>query len=226
MKDFFWTAWSFEYALVPCIIAYIIFDLPIIVRRITRRIYVPIYFAFIPAGYSDELLAKYFDEDQFWMVGGPYPEGKMKSARLKIIAISVGSLALTMTLSPLAAGLFGTYALTPEQFSQFIWTLTVAKALLLCWAYYDLRYSFKIAERVPLSWLVASYVTYWVALIYFTIRVHEWVSIQNQIGGFTQVIEGLLDYVILELGVGIVFVSVVGAIVVWWFTEREHHDNA
>jgi len=139
LKDTFLIAWNFEYALIPCIIAHIVFDFPIILRRITRRIYVPIYFAFIPAGYSDELLAKYFDEDHYWVVGGPYPEEELKSARLRIIALSVGSLALTMTISPLAAGIFGTYALTPSQFLQFVWTLTIVKCFLLIWAYYDLR---------------------------------------------------------------------------------------
>lgn len=85
MWNFLGEVWHFEYAIVPCLLAYIVFDLPIIYRRITRRLYVPIYFAFFPFGYSDELYARYFDEDDFYMVGGPFRKTEVANARNKII---------------------------------------------------------------------------------------------------------------------------------------------
>lgn len=226
MPNFLANAWAFEYALLPCIVAYLIFDLPIIIRRLTRRVYVPIYFAFFPAGYSDELLAKYFDEDYFWVVGGPYADEDLKSARFKILAVSVFSLLFTMALSPFSAALFGTYVLSDEQFTQFIWTLGIIKGALLLWAYYDMRFSFNISHRVPPTILAVIYLVYWTFLIYLTIRIHDWISSQNDAGGFSGVVRGLLDYLVLELGVGFFFTTVVSAILIWWLLDRRLDPDA
>lgn len=225
MAAFFEQAWGFEYAILPCLVAYLIFDMPIIVRRVTRKAYVPIYFAFFPAGYSDELLARYFDEDDFYQLGGPFPEGELGKARLKIIAVAVLSLTLTMTLSPLFAGLFGTYFLTQEQFTQFIWTLGIIKASLLLWACYDLTYRFQISDRVPIGVLAGIYSVYWTLLVYFTVKIQDWIEVQNELGGVSKVAQGLLDFVILEFGVEIVFVAVVGSLVAWWITERRENPS-
>lgn len=226
MLQFFSDAWVFQYALLPCFCAYIVFDLPIIIRRITRKAYVPIYFAFFPIGYSDELLAKYFDEDEFFVVGGPFPQELRKSARRKIIIKSVLSLVLTMTISPLLTGVFATYVLSGAQFTQFLWTLSILKAVFLLWAFYDIRYSFRVSHRVPLPLLALVYTLYWVALVYFTVTFHEWVQVQNAQGGFVQVGRGILDFIIFDMGFSILFAAVVGLFVVWWLTNDEQGSDA
>ena len=224
MLDYVEDAWAFEYALLPCLVAYIVFDLPIIIRRITRKIYVPIYFAFFPASYSDELLAKYFDEDDWYMVGGPFPQEEMGAARMKILTIAVLSLALTMTVSPLLTGLFSHYFLDASQFKQFVWTLGVVKAILLAWAVYDMKYTFNVSDRVPIGTLVAIYSAYWIALIYFTLRARSWVSEKAAAGGLENVISSVADFVIFDVGVGVLFYSVLGGILMWWLTREDMQD--
>jgi len=110
--------WRFEHAVVPCLLAYLVFDLPIIYRRITRRLYAPVYIAFFPFGYSDELYTRYFDEDDYYMVGGPFREAEVTNARYKI-RVSVLSLTLTMVVSPFLAALFSYCFLTVAQQTQF-----------------------------------------------------------------------------------------------------------
>ena len=226
MQDFFQGAWNFQYALLPCLTAYLIFDFPIIIRRFTRKVYVPIYFAFFPTGYSDELLAKYFDEDYFGQLGEPLAPSKMKSARLKIIAVSMASLTLTMSISPLIAGYCGSVFLSESQFTQFLWTLGIIKAILLLWSLYDLRFGFRIHKRVPPLTLTIIYICYWAALLYFTVSAKDWVDTKYAVGGTVAVIQGVLDFLIWEIGVGIVFVAVAGAVIGWWITDTTSDSDA
>jgi hypothetical protein len=90
--NYFIDAWEFRYALLPCLFAYFVFELPLVYRRLTRKLYVPIYFAFFPFGHSDELYARYFDEDYYWMAGGPFKKEERPNARIKIIWVSMLSL--------------------------------------------------------------------------------------------------------------------------------------
>ena len=89
-----------------------------------------------------------------------------------------------------------------------------------------LRFSYRISERMPLGLLISVYLAYWISLIYFTVKIQNWIITQNSIGGFPKVLEGLLDFLILELCVGIFFVSIIGGIIVWWMTERRSDQNA
>lgn len=211
--------WNFEYALLPCLAAYLVFDLPIIYRRLTRRLYVPVYFAFFPFGFSDELYARYFDEDHFYMVGGPYRKDQVSAARVKIIWVSVLSLALTMSVSPFSAALFSYFFLNADQQVQFFYTLGAVKFLLLTWSLYDLRWTYRVTDIVPFGYLILLYLAYWVALLTIFDRTLDWISAQHSTGGFKSLVEGLLDFLIFDIGVGIIFVSALGFLIPWRLTS-------
>ena len=219
IQDFFTDIWRFEYAVVPCLLAYIVFDLPIIYRRITRRLYVPIYFAFFPFGYSDELYARYFDEDDYWTVGGPFREGEVANARNKIIWVSVLSLALTMAISPFLAAMFSHYYLTVPQQTQFFYTLAVVKGLMLAWSLYDLRWQYTVTEVVPAGYIATIYVIYWIALLTFYDRGLAWIAEQDALGGMGAIANSLLDFFVYDIGVGILFVGIIGFLVPWRLTS-------
>lgn len=204
---------------MPCLLAYIIFDIPIIYRRVTRRLYVPIYFAFFPFGYSDELYARYFDEDSYWMVGGPFREKDVKNARNKIIWVSVLSLALTMAISPFLAAMFSHYYLTLSQQTQFFYTLAVVKGLMLAWSLYDLRWQYTVTEVVPAGYIATIYVIYWIALLTFYDRGLSWIAEQDALGGLGAIANGLLDFFVYDIGVGILFVGIIGFLVPWRLTN-------
>lgn len=219
MWNFLDHVWRFEYAIVPCFIAYLVFDLPIIYRRITRRLYVPIYFAFFPFGYSDELYARYFDEDDYHLVGGPLHKHEVANARTKIIWISVLSLTLTMAASPFLAALFSHYYLTAEQQTQFFYTLAIVKASMLAWSLYDLRWQYTVTEAIPSGYIATIYVAYWIALLTFYDRGLNWVNEKDTIGGFNEIANSLLDFFIYDIGVGVLFVGIIGFLIPWRLTQ-------
>lgn len=231
MWEFLNAVWRFEYAVVPCLLAYITFDIPIIYRRLTRRIYVPIYFALFPYGYSDELYARYFDEDSYYMAGGPFREGEIKNARTKIIWVSVLSLALTMSISPFMAALFSFYFLDDVQQVQFFYTLAIVKASLLLWALYDLRWVYRVTDVVPIGYIAVVYGLYWIAILKFYGTALTWITAKHVTGGLPAIASGLLDFVIFDIGVEILFVAIIGFLIPWRLTSgtanpvRDHQSD-
>lgn len=219
MQELLLDVWRFEYAIVPCLLAYMVFDLPIIYRRITRRLYVPIYFAFFPYGYSDELYARYFNEDEYWVVGGPLRKDEVKNARIKIIWVSVLSLALTMAISPFLAAMFSHFFLTAPQQAQFFYTLALVKGLMLAWSLYDLRWQYSVTKIVPAGYIATIYIFYWIALLTFYDRGLNWIAEQDAVGGLGAITSGLLDFFVYDIGVGILFVGVIGFLVPWRLTN-------
>lgn len=212
-------AWNFQYALVPCAAAYIVFDLPIIFRRITRKLYVPVYFSFFPFGHSDELYARYFDEDHYYVVGGPIPQEERGNTQIKIIWVSVLSLVLTMAISPFLGALFSHYVLSDEQFRQFFWTLALVKAVLLLMSLYDLHNTYKITNVVPLSYLIVIYLAYWGALLVFLDRAKVWIDAKAAQGGLPTVLGGVIDFLVFEVGIGIIIVALLGFLIPWRLTQ-------
>ena len=211
--------WRFEYAVLPCLIAYLVFDLPIIYRRLSRRAYVPIYFAFFPFGYSDELYARYLDEDHYHMVGGPFHENEIANARTKIIWISVLSLTLTMAISPFLAALFSHYFLTISQQTQFFYTLAFVKGTMLAKSLYDLRWQYQVTDVVPTGYLATIYVVYWIALLTFFDRGLDWIVEKDNSGGLPEIANSLLDFFVYDVGVGILFVGIIGFLIPWRLTS-------
>lgn len=219
MWQYLYAVWDFRYAAVPCIFAYLVFDLPILYRRFTRRMYVPVYFAFSPFGFSDELYARYFDEDDFGIAGGAISESEVNNVRVKIIWISVLSLALTMSVSPFLAALFSHYALTPNQQTQFFYTLAAVKGIALCRSVYDLRWNFRVTDSVPLGYLVFTYMIYLVAILTIYSKSLSWIAAKDLEGGITAIGQGILDFMIFDIGVGVVFVGLIGFLVPWRLTS-------
>lgn len=219
MGEYLERIWGFEYAVVPCLLAYAVFDLPILLRRITRRVYVPIYFAFFPYGFSDELYARYFDEDHYYRLGGGLQESEVKNARLKIIWVSVLSLALTMSLSPFITALFSYYFLSTDQQQQFFYTLGGIKLLLLMISLKDLHWKYRITDKVNIGWVALIYLGYWIAILTFYDRGLKWIAEKDALGGFAVIANSLLDFFVFDIGVGIVFVSVIGFLLPWRLTD-------
>lgn len=212
-------AWEFQYALLPCLTAYLIFDFPIFVRRITRKLYAPVYFAFFPFGFSDELYARYFDDDRYYVLGGPYSELERPTARVKIIWLSVLSLAATLFVSPFVAALYSHIALSDSEFLQFVWTLAIVKAILLLWALYDLHFRYRITRVVPFAYLVLIYTVYWGALLVILNRSKAWIDATVEVGGLSAVFLGVLEFLVFEIGFQIVLVSLLGFLIPWWVTR-------
>jgi len=84
--------WHYEFSLAPVLATYAIFDIPPIIRRLTRVAYVPIYFLIFPTGHSDRLYAQYFNEDYFYGEGVSMSGEEKRSLRRRIQATAVLSM--------------------------------------------------------------------------------------------------------------------------------------
>lgn len=153
------------------------------------------------------------------MVGGPFREGEVANARNKIIWVSVLSLALTMAISPFLAAMFSHYYLTVPQQTQFFYTLMVVKGLMLVWSLYDLRWQYTVTEVVPAGYIATIYVIYWIALLTFYDRGLAWIAEQDALGGMGAIANSLLDFFVYDIGVGILFVGIIGFLVPWRLTS-------
>jgi len=132
-------AWAFKLSLFPTLLTYFIFDLPSLIRRITRRAYVPIYFMFFPLGHSDKLYAQYFNEDNFFGIGEAMSEAEKADLRTRIRLLSVASMIFATVFAPWLCGFLSAFYLTGEQFYEFVWFLMIVKSLLVAKALYELR---------------------------------------------------------------------------------------
>lgn len=218
--NFLYELWNFEYSLVPCLTALLVFEFPILYRRFTRKVYVPIYFSFFPFGFSDELYAKYFDDHEYWMIGEPLSKVQRTFVRQKIIWLCVLSLTLTMTISPFLAALFSHFFLDTAEFRQFIWTLAIVKAVLLSTSLLDLRWKYLITDKIPLRYIAIVYFVYWVLVLFFLKEMKVWIDKQMTAGGWSALRDSTIDFLVLDIGVGVLFVAVVGWLVPWRLTAE------
>lgn len=217
LQHYFHLAWVMQYPLIPCLTAYLIFELPIIYRRLTRRVYVPIYFAFSPFGYTDELYAKYFNEDSYWMVGGPFRGNERKYARQKIAMLAVLSATLTLILSPFLAATFSYYFLSTREFTFFFWTLAIVKAVLLGKSLYDLRFVWRVTDSIPFVYLVLLYLAYWGITLKVLDRCMQWIETKAS-GGFGNLLRSVTDLLVFELGSDILLVGLLTFFLSWLMT--------
>src|SRR5665811_508051 len=84
--------WTYKISLVPILATYLLFDLPAIIRKITKVAYVPIYFIFFPSGHSDRLYAQYFNEDYFYGDGMSMNDEEKRALRRRIQATAIFSM--------------------------------------------------------------------------------------------------------------------------------------
>jgi len=221
MPEILLQIWNFQYALVPCLAAYLVFDFATIVRRVTRKAYVPIYFMFFPYGYTDELYAQYFDEDTFLILGPPLTDEEKIYTRKKIIWLSMVSLIFSVLISPMMAGLFGYFVLNDYQFTQFMWTLFIVKLFLLARSLYDLKHVWVVGEAVSLYSIALIYALYLVAILINTHSAYEWVASHYSVGGINNMIWSFGRLLVQDFGITILGAAVFGWLIPWRITSVE-----
>lgn len=120
-SEIFLSVWNYKISLVPVLVTYFIFDLPALVRKLTRVAYVPIYFIFFPLGHSDRLYAQYFNEDL--ILGGNdslMTDEQKRQLRYKIQATAVISMIFAAVVAPWLCGFIAALYLPSNQFTEFL----------------------------------------------------------------------------------------------------------
>jgi hypothetical protein len=210
-------AWAFKLSLFPVLLTYFIFDLPALIRRITRRAYVPIYFMFFPLGNSDKLYAQYFNEDNVYGIGESMSDAEKTALRTRIRLLAVTSMIFATVVAPWLCGFICAFYLTKEQFYEFVWFLMIVKSLLIVKALYELRASAWFVEKSKsFKFLCMIYVAYLVLILRGVTKAFAWTSSNLSASGFWGTLWGLLDYAYVDFFINVIIV----ALATWAITTR------
>jgi hypothetical protein len=208
--------WAYKFSLAPVLVTYLLFDLPAIVRRVTRVAYVPIYFIFFPLGHSDRLYAQYFNEDYIYGVGASMNDEQKRKLRHRIQATAILSMVFATIIAPWLCGFICAFYLTPTQFVEFVWFLIAVKATILFFILLKLRgESPAVKTGNSFYYVIVLYVAYLFLIWRGVTKAFEWTHTNLQSNGILGLSTGLLDYAYVDIFVNIVIV----AAVTWGITE-------
>lgn len=215
------TIWEFKFSLVPVLTVYFVFEISTFVRRFMHIAYTPIYFMFFPLGHADSLYSYYFNEDELYLGANQTVEEK-KKLRKKIISISVFSMVFSTVFNPAAAGIFAAYFLTISQFSEFLWFLVVLKSILISFSLYNVRRISFVEKSGSFPWLALIYALYIILIARIVSYSYEWGIDTIAKVGNSGLLFAIIDFVIFDILIYIVFVALGGAAISYWMTDPDY----
>lgn len=214
----FWSLiWTYKVSLAPVLLTYLLFDLPAIVRKITRIAYVPIYFVVFPVGHSDRLYAEYLNEDDFYGVGQTMTPKQKRALRRKIQSTAIVSMVFAAVLAPWLCGFVSAFYLKSPQFKEFLVFLFVIKLFLISKSLWNLRLESRAANQPPAFLSVVSIYILFLAFVWYGLsKSFDWTSTHLDTKGFLGLASALGDYAYVDLMIN---VGVVAALT-WAFTVQ------
>lgn len=111
--------WFARIQLLPVLLTILLFELPAVIRRWKKLLYVPIYFPAFPLREINQDLSTYLAEDEFYGEGERLTEQQAETLRRKIIRVSIISMGISALLTPLAVGFVSAFYLSNEVFFSF-----------------------------------------------------------------------------------------------------------
>lgn len=201
-------AWDYKVSLLPVLLTYLLFDAQAIYRRITKWMYVPIYFMFFPSGHSDKVYAEYFNEDYFYGDGEKLTDGDRRRLRQTIVVYAIFSMIFATIVAPYICGMLSATYLTKQQFVEFLWFLLIVKSALIVRALLQVRReSIAVGHGKPFAAVIVLYVAY----LYFVWRglskSFHWASTNIEMNGYWGLFSAIADIVHEEFFINIVAVS-------------------
>jgi hypothetical protein len=223
IKQFWLEIWTYKISLVPVLLTYLLFDSQAIYRRATKTFYVPIYFMIFPSGHSDKLYAEYFSEDDFYGEGQAMSDAEKKALRQKIIIAGIFSMVFATIVAPYVCGLISALYLTPQQFTEFLWSLMIVKSALIVHALYRVRFDSRAVNRGhAFYYIIALYVAY----LYFVWRgltkSFNWAFAQMTTNGPWGLLNAVADFAHEEFFINVLVVSLLTWAVQKRFTTPEN----
>jgi len=165
--------WDYEVAIFQVITLLFLFEVPSIVRRLSRVAYTPIYFMFFPLGHSDRLYAEYFVEDYFY-VGGSLSVRQLETIRYRIMAIAAVSMFFSAVFAPVVVGFLGGVFFDGKAFYDFIFALLALKMVLLTYSLYNFFLTTVGKTRLARVALPLLYVVYLAVIFVFLSDTFDW----------------------------------------------------
>lgn len=208
IPEFFNIAWAYKFSLMPVLLTYLIFDLPALIRRITRRAYIPIYFMFFPLGHSDQMYAQYFNEDDIYGVGESMNEAQKQMLRARIQVTAILSMIFAAVIAPWLCGFIAAFYLEQSQFLEFVWFLMILKIILICISLYEIKQSDSFVMRShSFKYVVLVYIAYVVLIWRGVTKSFWWTSDNLSTSGLAGLLMRLAEHAYVDLFLNIVVVA-------------------
>ncbi len=215
--------WAYKISLVPVLATYLLFDLPAIIRKITKVAFVPIYFFFFPSGHSDRLYAQYFNEDYIYGEGAAMDAAQKRTLRRRIQATAIFSMVFATIVAPWLCGFISAFYLTSNQFIEFLWFLIVVKAAILAWVLNRLRgESLAVATGYSFYYVIALYAAYLFLVWRGLTKAYEWTHANLESNGIFGLAHGLFDYAYFDIFINVIIVAAVTWGITTLFTNPSH----
>jgi hypothetical protein len=151
--------WNYKIQLAPIFLAFVIFEIPTLIRKWKKMYYVPIYFALFPLDELNKEIAIYFGEEYETHKGADYTSEQAEKVRKKIIQISMISLFLAAVVTPLIAGFISSLFLSRDLLAPFLVFLVAVKAKRIVDSLIGLRGE-SIGTKKNTALIATTYVTY------------------------------------------------------------------
>ncbi len=201
-------AWTYKFSLMPVLLTYLIFDLPALIRRCTRRAYIPIYFMFFPLGHSDQMYAQYFNEDDIYGVGKSMNDAQKQTLRARIQVTAIVSMIFAAVIAPWLCGFIAAFYLEQGQFLEFVWFLMALKTILICVSLYEIKQSDSFVMRShSFKFVVLVYIAYLVLIWRGVTKSFWWTSGHLSTNGLTGLLQRLAEYAYVDLFLNIIIVA-------------------
>jgi hypothetical protein len=204
--EIFLSIWNFKFSLVPVLVTYLIFDLPALMRKLTRVAYVPIYFIFFPLGHSDRLYAQYFNEDWMLCEGASMTDEQKRRLRHEIQATAIISMIFATIVTPWLCGFIAALYLPVNQFTEFLFFVLIVKAILVAWSLWQLRGESPAVQK-SLPYVAALYCVYLFLVWRGLTKAYDWTHQHLTTDGVMGLAVGLLDYAYVDIFINVLIVS-------------------
>jgi membrane protein CcdC involved in cytochrome C biogenesis len=208
IPDLLSLAWTYKFSLMPVLLTYLIFELPALIRRYTRRAYIPIYFMFFPLGHSDQMYAQYFNEDDMYGVGESMTDAQKETLRTRIKVTAVASMIFAAVIAPWLCGFIAAFYLTQSEFFEFIWFLMILKTLLICTSLYAIKQSDSFVMRShSFKFVVLIYIAYLFLIWRGVTKSFSWTFSNINANGFLGLLQELAEYAYMDVFLNIIVVG-------------------
>lgn len=219
---------NYKFSPLPILAMYLVFDSTALIRRITKRAYVPMYFIFFPTGHSDRLYAEYLGEDD--LLSGRQRPGpaKQRWLRKRLVLTAIISMLFATVVAPYLTGFVAALFLTPQQFNEFLVFLLIAKAILIVNALRTLRNESLVGwEDNTFVWVLAMYGVYLLFVFYGLTEAFDWTSANIRSYSLGDLIAAAFRALFVNIVVGIAFSSLATWAVMEKFREavdKQYND--
>jgi hypothetical protein len=221
LMDIINAVWGYKLSIVPILTVYLVFELSTLIRRYMRIAYTPIYFMFFPLGHADSLYSYYFNEDDLYIGASQTPAEKRK-LRKKIISVSVFSMVFSTVFNPAIAGIFAAYILTEAEFTEFMWFLVALKSILISFSLYNVRRISFVEKSGSFPWLALMYTLYIILIARIVSYSYTWGIETIAKVGSSGLLFAIVDFIIFDVLIYIVFVALGGAAISYWMTDPDY----